>query len=193
MISDNSKIKEIFKGVDFSPSEIKLITSVFHKRDVEKGTILINYGEIANHQYFISNGCLRSYYIDILGKEHTIQFGIKDWWISDFTSFFSNEKAILTIEAIQNSTVYVISKEDKEQLYNSIPKIDKFFRIKLEKSFAAFQKRILANLALPAKERYLYFIETYPSIEKNIKNYHIASYLGITTESLSRIRKELSN
>ncbi|MUU77711.1 Crp/Fnr family transcriptional regulator [Winogradskyella endarachnes] len=193
MSSDSSIIKEIFKGIDFSPSEIELINSVFHKKDVEKGTILINYGEIVNHQYFISNGCLRSYYIDRLGKEHTIQFGIKDWWISDFTSFFSNEKAILTIEAIQNSTVYVISKADKEKLYNSIPKIDKFFRIKLEKSFAAFQKRILANLALPAKERYLYFIESYPSIEKNIKNYHIASYLGITTESLSRIRKELSN
>jgi CRP-like cAMP-binding protein len=191
MRSDNSKIKEIFKDLVFSEDEIKVIESVFHKVNVKKGAILLNPSDNVNEQYYILEGCLRSFHIDAHGKEHTVQFGIKDWWISDFTAFFSSEKAIMTIEVIKDATLYKITKQDKEHLYQKIHKIEHFFRIKLEKAFASFQKRILANLSLTAKERYLSFIKTYPNIEKNIKNYHIASYLGITTESLSRIRKEL--
>ena len=164
---------------------------MFHKIIVKKGTILLNAGDIVDTQYYILNGCLRTYHIDTHGKEHTVQFGIKDWWISDYTAFFSSEKSIMTIEVIQDATIYKITEQDKSYLYNQIPKIDRFFRIKLERAFAAFQKRILADLSLSAKERYLRFINTYPNIEKSIKNYHIASYLGITTESLSRIRKEM--
>lgn len=191
MQSDNSAIKEIFKDLSFSNKEIKIIESVFHKIIVKKGTILLNAGDLVDAKYYILNGCLRTFYIDLHGKEHTVQFGIKDWWISDFTAFFTSEKAIMTIEAIHDSIIYRISKKDKDNLYNQIPKIDRFFRIKLELAFAAFQKRILANLSQTAKERYLNFIKTYPNIEKKVKNYHIASYLGITTESLSRIRKDL--
>tara|TARA_R110002050_G_scaffold6659_6_gene27075 strand:- start:3564 stop:4145 length:582 start_codon:yes stop_codon:yes gene_type:complete len=192
VISDNSVIKDIFKDLDFNDSEIKIIESVFKKLSIEKGTKLLNAGDLADRQYYILKGCLRAYHVDTHGKEHTVQFGIKDWWISDYTAFFSNEKAIMNIEAIQNSIIYSISKEGKDELYTKIPKIDKFFRIKLEKAFATFQKRILANLAQSAKERYIDFITTYPNIENSVKNYHIASYLGITTESLSRIRKDLS-
>jgi CRP-like cAMP-binding protein len=191
--SDNSKIKEIFKDLIFTKDETKIIESVFHKVIAKKGTILINTGAITDSQYYILEGCLRSYHIDVHGKEYTVQFGIKDWWISDFTAFFSTEKAIMTIEVIQDAILYKISKQDRDQLYSQIHTIDRFFRIKLEKAFASFQKRILSNLSKSAKERYTDFINTYPNIEKSIKNYHIASYLGITTESLSRIRKEISN
>ncbi len=192
MQSDNSKIKFIFKNLIFSEHEIKIIESVFHKINVKKGTILLHSGDTVDAQYYILDGCLRSYHMDTHGKEHTVQFGIKDWWISDYTAFFSSEKSIMTIEVIQDATLYKITKQGKEQLYKQIPKIESFFRIKLESAFAAFQKRILANLSQTASERYLNFMKTYPNIEKNIKNYHIASYLGITTESLSRIRKDLS-
>lgn len=192
MKSDNSKIKDVFKDLCFTPTEIKIIESVFHKVYVKKGTILLNAGDAVDTQYYILEGCLRTYHIDAHGKEHTVQFGIKDWWISDFTAFFNSEKAIMTIEVIQDATLYKISKTERDYLYRKIPKIDRFFRIKLEKAFASFQKRILANLSQNATERYISFITKYPNIEQNIKNYHIASYLGITTESLSRIRKELS-
>jgi CRP-like cAMP-binding protein len=185
--------KKIFKNLRFTNEEIIIIESVFHKVNVKKGTILLNADEFVNAQYYILEGCLRSYHIDKQGKEHTIQFGIKDWWISDYTAFFTSEKSIMTIEVIQDGTLYRIAEEDKEFLYEQIPKIDRFFRIKLERAFGSFQKRILANLSQTATERYLNFMVTYPNIEKNIKNYHIASYLGITTESLSRIRKELSS
>ena len=191
MHSDDSKIKDIFKDLVFNENEIELIRSVFHKVHAKKGTILLNAGDNVNEQYYIFEGCLRSYHIDTHGKEHTVQFGIKDWWISDYTAFFTSSKATMTIEVIQDAILYKISDIDKENLYQHISKIEHFFRLKLEKAFAALQKRILGNLSLTAKERYLSFITTYPNIEKNIKNYHIASYLGITTESLSRIRKEL--
>ncbi len=191
--SDNSVIKEIFKDLSFTDDEIRIIESVFHKVLVTKGTILLNADEFVTAQYYILDGCLRSYHMDTHGKEHTVQFGIKDWWISDYTAFFTSEKSIMTIEVIQDATLYRIAEHDKESLYSQIPKIDRFFRIKLERAFGAFQKRILANLSQTATERYLNFMKTYPNIEKNIKNYHIASYLGITTESLSRIRKELSS
>lgn len=191
MRSDNSKIKTIFKELDFTNDELKLIESVFHKEIIKKGEILIHPGDTVDVQYYILDGCLRAFHLDNQGKEYTIQFGIADWWMSDFTAFFSEDKAILTVEAITDSIIYRINKKDKEYLYSQIPKIDRFFRIKLERAFAAFQKRILTGISKPAKERYLDFMATYPKIETYLKNYHIASYLGITTESLSRIRKEL--
>lgn len=192
MRSDNSKIKEIFKDLTFSKEQIKVIESVFYKVNNKKGDVILKANDNVDFQYYILNGCLRSYHVDDHGKEHTIQFGVKDWWISDYTAFFSSTKAIMTIEVIQDATLYRISKEDKEILYSKVPIIETFFRKKLERAFAAFQKRILANLSQTATERYLDFINTYPNIEKSIKNYHIASYLGITTESLSRIRKDLA-
>lgn len=193
MRSDNSKIKEIFKDLSFSADEIKIIESVFHKVIYKKGDIILQPDDIVDNHYYILEGCLRSYYIDNQGKEHTVQFGIKDWWISDYTAFFSESKSIMTIEVIQDAILYRLSKSDKEFLYTKIPRIESFFRKKLEKAFAAFQKRILSNLSQTATQRYTNFMKTYPNIEKNIKNYHIASYLGITTESLSRIRKDLSS
>lgn len=193
MKTDNSKIKVLLQGLSFSESEIKIIESVFHKVEYPKGTMLLKTGDIVNHQYFTLDGSLRSYFLDSDGKEHTVQFAIKDWWISDYTGFFSDSKAILNLEVIQDAILYRISKEDKEKLYEEIPEIESFFRKKLEIAFSAFQKRILSNISQTATERYLNFINTYPEIEKRFKNYHIASYLGITTESLSRIRKELSS
>ena len=192
MRSDNSKIKEIFKGLTFSDAEIKIIESVFHKMDCKKGEVLLRADDIVDTQYYIYNGCLRSYHIDAHGKEHTVQFGVNDWWISDYTAFFSSSKSVMNIEVLKDAILYRLSHDDKEFLYAQIPQIESFFRKKLERAFAAFQKRILSNLSQTATERYINFINKYPNIERSVKNYHIASYLGITTESLSRIRKELS-
>ncbi len=193
MTTDNYRTEEIFRGLTFSNEEVKIINSVFHKEIHKKGTVLLKLGDTVDAQYYIQNGCLRSFHVDSQGKEYTVQFGFNDWWISDYTAFFSKSKAIMTIEVLQDATLYKISKENKAFLYESIPKIETFFRIKLERAFAAFQKRILAGLSLSATERYTNFIKTFPSVEQNLKNYHIASYLGITTESLSRIRKGLLN
>lgn len=163
----------------------------FEKIHLPKHSLLLEAGQHVYHQYYVAEGCLRTFYIAPNGKEHTVQFAIEDWWISDYTAFFNSTKALMHIECIQDATLYKISKQDMEKLYQSMPLLETYFRRKMERAFASFQKRIIANLAQSATERYLNFIQTYPNIEQNVKNYHIASYLGITTQSLSRIRKEL--
>ncbi|MDN3594250.1 Crp/Fnr family transcriptional regulator [Zunongwangia endophytica] len=190
MQPENSIVFEIFKGVSFSPHQIDLIENQIEKITLKKGDTLLKVQEIVHFQYYVNEGCLRTYFIDQAGKEHTLQFAIKDWWISDYTAFFSSTPAIMNIECIQDAILYRISKASMESLFAEIPQLETFFRKKMEGAFASFQKRILASLAQPAKERYSAFIKSYPDIEQNVKNYHIASYLGITTESLSRIRKE---
>ncbi len=189
---EHSMITEIFQDISFSQKEINIIEGKFRKLDLKKGTTLLKANETVVNQYYVYNGCLRTYFIDKLGKEHTLQFAINDWWISDYTAFFSTTKSIMNIESLQDTTLYKISKRNMEDLYLEIPQLETFFRKKMERAFASFQKRILASLSQSAKERYVSFISTYPNIEQSVKNYHIASYLGITTESLSRIRKELT-
>lgn len=192
-MDSNNIITEIFKEHNFTETEKDFILPKFKKVELKKGAIILQENEVVRDQYFVLDGCLRTYFIDVSGKEFTLQFAINDWWISDYTAFFSTTKAILNIECIKAATLYKISRENMEDLYKSFPRLEHLFRKKLENAFASFQKRILSNLAQSAQERYLSFIETYPNIEQHIKNYHIASYLGITTESLSRIRKKMAS
>lgn len=187
-----SVILTLNTNISFSKKEIDFIDSNFKKIILKKGDILLAPNAFVDSQYYITSGCLRSYFVKKSGKEHTVQFAIKDWWISDYTAYFTSEKSILSIECIQDATIHEISKENMEALYISFPELETFFRKKLENAFASFQRRILGYLSQSAKERYETFINKYPNIEQSIKNYHIASYLGITTESLSRIRKTTS-
>ena len=189
MKSNNSIALEIFKNISLSKKEIDFIDSKFEKISLTKGDVLLSSDTHVTNQYYVFSGCLRSFFVNKLGKDHTTQFAIKDWWISDYISFFTEEKSVMTIECLQDAQIYRLSRKDMNSLCEEIPKIETFFRNKMEKAFASFQKRILEYLSLTAKERYIKFITTYPEIEQCVKNYHIASYLGITTESLSRIRK----
>lgn len=186
-------INDIFKGIDLSKAEQNHIGEIMKRAEYKKGDIIITSGDKVEHMYYVCSGCLRTYHIDKHGREHTVQFGIRDWWITDYTAFFSASKSIMNLEVLQNAILYELSKKDRNYLMEEMPQIHTFIREKLEGAYAAFQKRILANISLTAKERYINFLNTHPEIEQNVKNYHIASYLGITTESLSRIRKELFN
>ncbi|MEM7510323.1 MAG: Crp/Fnr family transcriptional regulator [Bacteroidota bacterium] len=188
---EHSILKEIFQEGTFSEEELSNIGGSLTELSLKKGDILLQKGETVFYTHYVYRGCLRSFFIDETGKDHTLQFAIDDWWISDYTAFFAGDKAMMDIECIQDTLIYRMSRKDMEQLYLEIPAFETFFRKKLEKRIVAFHKRTLGNLALPAKERYLSFIETYPTIEQKVKNYHIASYLGMTTESLSRVRKEI--
>jgi CRP-like cAMP-binding protein len=188
----NCTIQGIFKNVDFSSSEIDIAEKKFEEILVKKGEVLITPGHLVPYQYFVFSGCLRTYFISETGKEYTLQFAVSDWWITDYTAFFTGEKSMFYVDCITDAVIYKISKESMEQLYKEVPQIESFFRIKMERFFGSYQKRILSDLASTAEEKYLRFIKSYPNIEKHIKNYHLASYLGITTESLSRVRHELA-
>ena len=184
---------EIFHDINLSIEEKDFIQQKIEPIAVRKDEILFRQGDYIDYQYYVYDGCLRTYHIDEQGKEHTLQFAIKHWWISDYIAYFCDKKAVLFVECIKDAELFKISKENFEAIYKFSPKIEELFRQKLEKALVRNEKRILANLTNSAKERYVAFIKKYPVIEKNIKNYHIASYLGITTESLSRIRKEIAS
>ncbi len=189
-----SIIQEIFKDILLEQKELKSIVNKLEKITLQKGDYLLKSGERVKDIFYIHNGCLRTYFLDSEGKEHTLQFAIKDWWISDYIALYGKGKnqAVSYIECIKKATLLKISKDDFDLLCEEIPKISQLYIKKMESAFAAFHQRILGNLTLSAKERYLLFIKTYPNIEQSVKNYHIASFLGITTESLSRIRREIA-
>ena len=188
---NTSILQEVFAGTPFTAEELETIGSLLRRVDLKKGDIMLRKGQRVTNTHYVYSGCLRSFVIDESGRDHTLQFAIKDWWISDYTALFSGDQALMNIECIQDATIYKLSRKNMEQLYIDIPRFETFFRKKLEKRFTALQRRTLTNLALSAKERYQAFLHAYPSIEQQVKNYHIASYLGITTESLSRIRKDM--
>lgn len=190
----NSRINkaEIFTGVSFSEEDVVLVDKVMTVERLAKGTMLLKESEIVNYIYYVIDGCLRTYYIDQNDKEHTLQFGIKDWWVTDYTAYYSSSKALLNIECLKDVVLLRISRLDMEMLYRVIPGVESFVRVKVESAFVGLQLRVLRTLAQSAKERYISFVESYPNIQRSVKNYHIASYLGITTESLSRIRKEIA-
>lgn len=188
-------IQEIFEGNSFSQEESNLLYSKLKQSSLNKGDFLLQAGDQVDDLFYVHRGCLRSYFIDFDGKEHILQFAVDGWWISDYIALFGKKKlaSLSYIECIKDSILYSISKQEFDSLCQAIPMVGHFHVRKMEMAFASFQNRILENLTLSAKERYLNFVTAYPTIANDVKNYHIASYLGITTESLSRIRKEIAS
>lgn len=185
-------ISKIFRDVSFTDQELTLLKSKLKEISLPKGSMLLQATEHVKYQYYVIDGCLRTFFVDKQEKEHTIQFGIGDWWVSDYTAFFSSSNALLNIECLKDSTLVRVSRSDMILLYKELSALETFFLRKMEGAFASFQRRILGSLSQSAKERYKDFIVSYPNIEQNVKNYHIASYLGITTATLSRIRRDLA-
>ena len=164
--------------------------SISREKTVAKGDVLIRQGQVVKHTFFVTDGCLRSFCLDKNGKEHTLQFAIKNWWISDFIAIYNKEFATLTVECITDSTIVEFKAKELDEIHGLFPEFEAFQRKNLERHVVSLQQRILNQLQLTAPERYDLFRERYPDIEQYIPNYHIASYLGITQQSLSRIRVE---
>ena len=182
----------ITKRIKLSDDAKELIRSVTKIRNVKKGDYLINQGQnIVNQYFFVLSGCLRSFSFDPSGKEHTVQFAIKDWWISDYIALYSKEKASLTIECLSDCTIIETNTVSIEKVFKAYPIIETFHRKNLETRIVSLSKRILNQLQLSSLEKYKLFQKEFPDIEKDALNYHIASYLGITQQSLSRLRGEL--
>lgn len=186
-------INKIKSSITLSAASEEHISSISKVRAISKGELLIRHGQVVKNTYFVIDGCLRSYGIDESDKEHTLQFAIKGWWISDFIAVYTNEPATLNVEAIKDSYVIAFNTKDLDEIHTLFPEFEAFQRKNLERHVVSLHKRILNQLQLTAHERYNVFLKQYPDIEQFTPNYHIASYLGITQESLSRIRVEQSN
>lgn len=158
---------------------------------VKKRQFLVQPGFVCTHQIFVLKGALRSYFVTQNGDEHTIQFAIEDWFISDFNSYISQTPASLFVEALEESEVLLIPYNEVEALCLNNPKFERFFRMSAQRAFAFSQRRILSNLDKTAEERFVEFNSLYPQIVSRVPQYTLASYLGITPEFLSKIRKSL--
>lgn len=183
-------IKKIKARINLSIEAEDHLYSISKEKMVPKGSVLIREGQTVRNTYFVSSGCLRAYCIDKNGKEHTLQFAIRDWWISDFIAIYNNELATLTVECITDSNVIEFNAKKLDQIHAVFPEFEAYQRKNLERHIVSLNKRILNQLQLTALERYDFFLKQYPDIEQYTPNYHIASYLGITQQSLSRIRVE---
>ena len=183
-------IRKIKSSQKLSQAAEAYLYTISKKKTFPKGAVLIEQGQAVNKIFYILDGCLRSFCIDKNGKEHSLQFGIQGWWISDYIAIHNNESAVLTVECLKESTVIVFDAQKLNGIYTSFPEFEIFQRNLLQRHVVSLHRRILNQLQLTAAERYDLFLEQYPDIEQYTRNYHIASYLGITQESLSRIRVE---
>lgn len=181
-------IKKIKGSIHLSSVAEEYLFSISKEKTVAKGTILIREGQSVDNIYFVTDGCLRSYCTDKNGKEHTLLFAIRNWWISDYIAIHNNEYATLTVECLTKSTIIEFNAIQLNGIHSLFPEFEPFQRNNLERHVVSLHKRILNQLQLSASERYELFLEQYPDIEQHTRNYHIASFLGITQESLSRIR-----
>ena len=178
--------------IAISDTELEQLCKPFDLKKIPKKEFLLRQGEVCKFEGFVNKGCFRVYHINNEGVEHVLYFAIEGWWITDIDSFTNEKPASLFIEALEDSEVLLISKREKELLYEQFPKTEKLFRIMTQKTHVALQRRMISNLSKTADERYLDFIETSPPFAQRLSNLQIAAYLGISHEFLSKIRKKIS-
>lgn len=187
----HSLIKYMHQYIDLTSQEREIVLQHISYRKYLKGQFVVQQGDVCKYESFVVKGCLKSFYVDNDGQEHIAMFAIEDWWVSDLGSFLNQTPADYNVQCLENTEVIQFTFEQLEQLYHLVPKLERFFRIILQKAYVASEKRIIRNLSLPARDRYLEFKNQYPQIEQRVPQYMIASYLGITKEFLSKIRSQI--
>jgi len=187
------KLLESISGkVSLDGEEFETIKSFFIPKKVRKRQYVLNAGDVCQYITFVEKGLLRSFTVDDDGNEHVVQFAIEGWWISDMGSFVSAKNALYNIEALEDSELLHLTKQSMEELLDKFPAMERFFRILMQNNIVALQRRVIAYMSLSAEEKYLKLLEVAPDIMTRASQQHIASYLSITPETLSRIRKKVS-
>lgn len=184
-------LTSIAKHISLTGDEEQAVIAALSLKKIKKKQFIFQEGDIARQAIFVVSGCLRSYSIDKNGFEHILQFAPAGWWISDMRSMIHQEPGILNIDAVDNSEVILIPKADLEKLYQTVPKLERFFRILAENSLATYQHRLIENLSLPAAERYGNFCKRYPSLIEHLPQKQVAAYIGVTPEFLSKMLNKI--
>ena len=188
--TDNKLIYYFKKWVDITEQEEAVILSAFEPTSIKKKKDLLVPGEVCQYVYFITKGGLRSYFVDSKGVEHIYQIRLDNSWISDLESFFSRRPSKYYIESLEDTQMLRISHERLEQLYHEVPGLERYFRILFQKAYINALERLNATMWESAVERYNDMLKEHSDIFQRVPLVYIASYLGITPESLSRIRKK---
>jgi CRP-like cAMP-binding protein len=176
----------------FTEDEFEFIRNRFVPRLLEAGEFLQRAGDVSKYAAFVATGCLRNYVIDSKGKEHIVQFAPENWWVADGISLAAGTPSQYFIDAIEHSELLLIDSPSHQELVDRVPGYAAAFRTGLQKHAAAKDRRIVSSLSASAEQRYVEFLETYPSIVTRVPQWMLASYLGLSPETLSRVRKNLS-
>lgn len=180
------------KYASFTQQELEIFNNLLELQEIPKKTVMLSEGGICHFESFVNKGCIRNYYIDEKGDEVTLQFAIENWWVSDITSFHERKPSHMFIETLEDCEVLTLTLEAKEQLLKQVPKFERMFRLMVQKNLANLQQRLFKTIATSATEKYLDFIERYPTIPQRVAQHYIASYLGFSPEFLSKVRGRLS-
>jgi len=182
-------LQNISKHIKLDDNEIGRFTSVLVRKEFKKNEIILKEGLQCNVINYVQQGALRAFHVDQDIDENIVMFAINDWWITDMYSFVTGKPAIMNIDALEDTVVFQLHRDDLGHLYSSVPKFERFFRIVMQNAYIREQLRVIENLSMKAEDRYNNFLNKYPQFAQRLPLKQIASYLGITPEFLSVLRK----
>mgnify|MGYP003576122981 FL=1 len=185
-------LKSLTDKAPFTPEELELVKTKLKPKKLRKKQYLLQEGDPCNFVAFVEKGVMRSYTINEKGTEHIIQFALEGWTISDMYSFLTGEPARYTIDAIEDCELVLISKTAQEELLQQLPKYETYMRLQLTGAYIAMQRRLTSIISSTLEERYAAFMAQYPNIAQRVPQHMIASYMGLTPETLSRVRKKIA-
>ena len=185
--------KKITESISITDEEFDFCKTLFLPKKLRKRQYLLQEGDVCKYTAFVTKGILRSYTIDNKGTEHILQFAFEGWWMGDLYSFLTDEPSMYNMEAIENCELLLISKPSWELLLEKIPAFERYFRILIQNNLIATQQRLMGTLSETAEEKYIKLINNYPGCLQRVPQHMIASYLGITRETLSRIRSQMAS
>ena len=184
-------LNNVGKHITLTPAEKEIFTGMLQAKSLKRKEHWLATGNICKHSAFVISGCVRGYTVDNNGFEHVLSFAPRDWWMADMYSLLSHQPGNLNVEALEDTEMLLLSKTNQDELYKLVPKFERVFRILAEKSLVAYQQRLIDNLSLPAAERYARFCSRYPTLIYHLPQKQIASYIGVTPEFFSKMRKGL--
>lgn len=183
----------ISRYVSFTEEDLTIFNSLLEYKEVPKKTILLHEGEMCNFEAFVIKGCIRKYFIDANGFEVILQFGIENAWVSDISfSIYEDKPSQVFIETLEDCEFFTFTPETKEALFEKAPRFERAFRILMQRNLSVTQHRLFNTIAKTAMEKYVEFLELYPTIPQRVAQHYIASYLGISAEFLSKVRAKMA-
>lgn len=183
--------KKFTEIIDLSEEEFEYARTLFIPKRLKKKRVLIGEGEICKYTVFVEKGLLRSYKADDKGNEHILQFALEGWWMGDLYSFLTNETSLYNIEALEDSELLLITKPSWDLLLERVPAFERYFRVLIQNNLINTQRRLMGSFTETAEEKYKKLLREFPDILQRVPQHMIASYLGITRETLSRTRSQI--